>query len=79
MIRRFTKRPVRAERIVGTTVLGGSSDVVGFSIEGESVIGTDKSPYGYPSPDNVAFYNYPAGGKPTKTSTRVSTNLMAWL
>ena len=54
-------------KIIGTTVLGGSSDVVGFSIEGKSVIGTDKSPYSYPDPDNVAFYNYPAGGKPTKT------------
>lgn len=31
------------------------------------MIGGDRSPYGSQLPDNVAFYNYPAGGKPTKT------------
>jgi hypothetical protein len=54
-------------KIVGTTVFGGSHDVVGFRIEGKTVIGGDRSPYGYKTPDDVAFYKYPAGGKPTKT------------
>lgn len=54
-------------KTVGTTVFGGSNDVVGFVIDGKSVIATDKSPYSYTSPNNVAFYKYPAGGNPTET------------
>src|ERR1700722_2802967 len=54
-------------KTVGTTVFGGSNAVVGFVIDGKSVIATDKSPYSYASPNNVAFYKYPAGGNPTKT------------
>ncbi|MGC1379512.1 MAG: hypothetical protein WA814_00660 [Candidatus Baltobacteraceae bacterium] len=54
-------------KIVGTTVLAGSHDVVGFWIAGNVVIGGDRSPYGYSVPDDVEFYKYPAGGKPTKT------------
>jgi len=49
--------------IVGSTPLTGSSDVVGYFIEGNSVI----------CPDNgnasVESYNYPAGGTPVSTLT----------
>ena len=54
-------------KIVGTTVLTGSHDVVGFWIDSKTVIGVDTSPYYYKTPDDVEFYKYPAGGKPIKT------------
>ncbi|HEY1654773.1 MAG TPA: hypothetical protein VGF86_06655 [Candidatus Tumulicola sp.] len=53
-------------KTVGTTVLGDSNDVAGFTIDGKTVIAADLSPYSYPEPNNVPFYNYPAGGRPTK-------------
>lgn len=53
-------------KIVGVTVLGGSHDVPGFTIDGKAVIGPDRSPYYYKTPNDVGFWNYPAGGKPTK-------------
>jgi hypothetical protein len=45
--------------IVGSTPLTGSSDVVGYFIDGGTVICPD---FGNAS---VEFYNYPAGGSPT--------------
>lgn len=53
-------------KTVGTTVLGNSNDVVGFCIVGKTVIATDESQYSFSQPNNVPFYNYPAGGDPTK-------------
>ena len=57
-------------KTVGTTVLGDSNDVVGFAIKGKTVIATDLSPYSFSEPNNVPFYNYPAGGNPTKILTK---------
>ena len=57
-------------KTVGTTVLGNSNDVAGFLIDGKTVIGADLSPYSYPEPNNVPFYNYPAGGKPIKVLSK---------
>jgi hypothetical protein len=54
-------------KIVGATALGGSHDVPGFTIEGKTVIGPDRSPYSYATPNDVGFWDYLAGGKPTKT------------
>lgn len=48
---------------VGSTPLTGSKDVVQFWIQGKKVIGPDAGLA------HVAFYNYPAGGSPTKTIT----------
>jgi hypothetical protein len=47
-------------KIVGTTPLKGSSDVVGFWIQGNTVIAPDIGLL------DVRFYRYPAGGKSTK-------------
>jgi hypothetical protein len=49
--------------IVGSTPLGGSSDVVGFFIDGSTVICSDAGN------GSVEFYNYPAGGTPFQTLT----------
>jgi hypothetical protein len=48
-------------RIVGKTVLADSAFVGGFWIAGNTVIAPDARS------NAVGFYNYPAGGKPTKT------------
>ena len=58
--REFTRPRVQAERSLGTTPLTGSGDVVGFWIEGNTVIGPDIGLL------DVRFYKYPAGGKHTK-------------
>ena len=47
-------------RIVGVTVLTASDDVEEYVLEGKTVIGPDVYL------NDVGFYNYPAGGKPTK-------------
>jgi hypothetical protein len=46
-------------QIVGSTPLTGSSDVVGYFIDGGTVICSDAGNA------SVEFYNYPAGGSPT--------------
>jgi len=51
-------------KIVGSTPLTGSGDILGYWIEGNTVIGPD---FQYPNENNVYFYKYPAGGKPIKT------------
>lgn len=48
---------------VGSTPLTGSKDVVQFWIHGAKVIGPDAGL------KDVGYYNYPAGGSPTKTIT----------
>lgn len=48
-------------KIVGVTVLTGSDDVEEYVIDGKTVIGPDVYF------NDVGFYKYPAGGKPTKT------------
>lgn len=53
-------------KIVGVTPFAGYQDVVEFWIQGNAVIGPD----GSPDSNKVRFYNYPAGGKPTKTLTQ---------
>jgi hypothetical protein len=50
-------------KIIGETSLGGSSDVVGFSIKGKTVIGADAGN------DSVEFFRYPGGGAAYKTWT----------
>ncbi|MGC9992997.1 MAG: hypothetical protein ABSD52_11465 [Candidatus Cybelea sp.] len=52
-------------KIVGSTALTGSEDVVGFWIQGKTVIGPDALL------NNVGFYRYPKGGSPTKTLTSI--------
>jgi hypothetical protein len=49
---------------VGTTALGGSSDVIQFWLDGKKLIGPNIGP----SP-NVMFWKYPAGGSALKTIT----------
>jgi hypothetical protein len=51
-------------KIVGSTPLTGSGDILGYWIEGNTVIGPD---FGNINANNVYFYKYPAGGKPIKT------------
>jgi len=51
-------------KIVGKTVLKGSGDIIGFSIEGKTVIGPDVQ---WKGEGNAFIWNYPAGGKPIKT------------
>ena len=53
-------------KIIGTTHLTGSSDVVGFFIKGKTVIGPDAGN------GSVEFFHYPAGGSPYKTWTGLS-------
>jgi hypothetical protein len=53
-------------KIVGTTPLSGTGDVVGLWIDGKSVVGPV---YTGTNQDKVLFWNYPAGGKPTKILT----------
>jgi hypothetical protein len=50
-------------KIVGSTPLTGSSDVVGYFIDGGTVIAPDAGNA------SVEFYDYPAGGNPTGTIT----------
>jgi hypothetical protein len=56
-------------QIVGLTSLTGSSDIGGFWIEGKTVIGPDTCQNGCTLGSSAGFYNYPAGGKPTKVLT----------
>ncbi len=55
-------------KIVHETPLdsGGLEDIIGFWIQGSTVIG----PNVLPRPGDVGFYKYPAGGKPTKILTK---------
>ena len=55
-------------KIVHETPLdsGGPEEIIGFWIQGSTVIG----PNVLPSPGDVGFYKYPAGGKPTKILTK---------
>jgi hypothetical protein len=48
---------------VGSTPLTGSSDVNQFWKQGKTVVGPDEVT------SDVYFFNYPAGGSPTKTIT----------
>jgi len=50
-------------QIIGSTPLTGSSDVIGYFIDGSTVICPD---FGN---GTVEFYNYPAGGSPTNKLT----------
>jgi hypothetical protein len=61
----------RGAKIVGSTLLKSSSDVVGYFIDGGTVI--------YPDAGNesVEFYNYPAGGAPTGSITGFDEPLAA--
>ncbi len=52
-------------RLVGTTPLGGSTDVIGFAIDGDRVIGPNFGD----SSSSVLYWKYPAGGEPIKTIT----------
>jgi hypothetical protein len=52
--------------VSGTTPLTGSSDVVQYFIDGGTVVGPDAGNA------DAEFYNYPAGGSPTKTITGLS-------
>jgi hypothetical protein len=57
-----------AGKIVGKpTVFASYGDISGFSIYGKTVIGPDWCINGCTGGSSVGFYNYPAGGKPTKT------------
>jgi hypothetical protein len=49
----------------GTTALNGGQYVQQFWIQGTRVIGGDSGSY-----NNVHYWNYPAGGNPTKTITK---------
>lgn len=51
-------------RLEGTTTLNDTSDVVDFWIAGHRVVGADR-----PS-SQVHYWNFPAGGNPTKTITK---------
>jgi hypothetical protein len=53
-------------KVVHVIPLTGTGDIVGFSIEGKTLIGPDAN---YRNADDVFFWNYPAGGKATKTLT----------
>jgi hypothetical protein len=53
-----------AGTVVGTTSLGGSSDVIQFWIQGKKVIGPNTG-----SSPNVMFWKYPAGSTAIKTIT----------
>jgi hypothetical protein len=57
----------QGSRIVGSTPLKGSSDVLGYFIEGGTVICPDAGN------GSVEFYNYPAGGMPTAKLTGFET------
>jgi hypothetical protein len=50
-------------KIVNVIPLPGSGDIVGFWIEGKTLIGPDAH---YRGEGKVFFWNYPSGGKPTK-------------
>ena len=52
--------------IVGTTVMSGALDVVGYTISKKTLIGPDASAA------DVGFYKYPAGGSPKNTLTGFS-------
>jgi hypothetical protein len=51
-------------KIVGSIPLTGSGDILGYWIEGNTVIGPD---FENANANNVYFYKYPAGGKAIKT------------
>jgi DNA-binding beta-propeller fold protein YncE len=51
--------------VVGTTVLSGAQDVVGYWIPATNVIGPDANL------DDVGLYRYPLGGKPTVRVPRI--------
>jgi hypothetical protein len=51
-------------KIVGSIPLTGSGEILGYWIEGNTIIGPDYENSGV---NNVYFYKYPAGGKPIKT------------
>jgi hypothetical protein len=51
-------------KVVNVIPLTGTGDVVGFSIDGKTLIGPDNQ---WENVEDVFFWNYPAGGKPTKT------------
>jgi hypothetical protein len=51
-------------KVVHVIPLTGSGDIVGFSIEGKTLIAPDAQ---WKNAGDVFFWNYPAGGKPAKT------------
>jgi hypothetical protein len=57
---------VKGCKIVGTTDLTGSSDIVGFTIVGNRLIGPDAGNA------NVEIYDYPKGGNPVQILTGFS-------
>jgi hypothetical protein len=61
-------------KVVSKTVFTNYGDIEGFWIEGKTVIGPDNCQNGCIKGPSVGFYNYPAGGKPTKTIISKSFN-----
>jgi hypothetical protein len=61
----------QGSQIVGSTPLTGSSDIVGYFIDGGTVICPDAGN------GTVEFYNYPAGGTPTGSIAGISYPLAA--
>lgn len=53
---------------VGSTPLSNSSDVVGYWIDGKKVIGADAGN------NDVGYWKYPKGGKPTKIINRLPSS-----
>ena len=51
--------------IVGTTPLTGTQNVIGFAIDGETVVVDDTNH------DAVEYFRYRAGGQPTKTMSNI--------
>jgi hypothetical protein len=51
-------------KVVHVIPLEGTGDIIGFSIEGKALIGPDAQ---WENAGDVFFWNYPAGGKATKT------------
>lgn len=49
--------------VIGTTPLGGAGEVSAFWLQGSTIIGPNLR---LGSPSDTRFWNYPAGGKPTK-------------
>jgi hypothetical protein len=50
-------------KVVGTTLLSSAQDVIGYWIDGKTVVGADTAL------NDVEFYKYPKGGSATKTLT----------
>ncbi len=51
----------KGSKVIGSTPLTGSTDVVGYAISGKTLVGPDTAN------SDAGFYSYPAGGSPQKT------------